>query len=144
MIEGLHTVSYAPDDQEVERTALAGGAAIQQLISDRDHLRRQTSAQQQEGMVLRTTSDDLRRRLLLVNQGYLELCTEMLCQFERFDGVLREALGDQQEALKNPDETTLIDLAQRLSPLRRASKDGDAGDVRTRRETETVRRPRQY
>jgi len=131
MTEGLQSVrpTVAASDEDLERTALAGATAIQQLISDRDHLRNLTNAQQRELVGLRARNDDLHRRLLLVRQSYLELATEMLGQFERFDGALREALGDQQGPDK-PTDATLIDLAQRLAPLHRASKYDDAGEAR--------------
>ncbi len=132
MTEGLQSVksTAAASDEDLERTALAGATAIQQLISDRDHLRNLTNAQQRELVGLRARNDDLRRRLLLVRQSYLELATEMLGQFERFDGTLSEALGDQKQGPDKPTDATLIDLAQRLAPPHRASKYDDAGEAR--------------
>ena len=130
MTEALQSVrsNAAASDEDLERTALAGATAIQQLISDRDHLRNLTNAQQRELVGLRARNDDFRRRLLMVRQSYLELATEMLGQFERFDGALSEALGDQKQ--DKPTDATLIDLAQRLAPPHRASKYGDAGEAR--------------
>lgn len=130
MSEGLQSVRSRASDEDVERTALAGATAIQQLISDRDHLRNLTNAQQRELVGLRARNDDLRRRLLLVRQSYLELATELLGQFERFDGTLSEALGDQQKGADKPTDATLIDLAQRLAPPHRPSKYDGAGEAR--------------
>jgi len=132
MTERLQSVksNASASDEDLERAALAGATAIQQLISDRDHLRNLTNAQQRELIGLRARNDDLRRRLLLVRQSYLELATEMLGQFERFDGTLSEALGDRKQNQDKPTDATLIDLAQRLAPTHRTSKYDDAGEVR--------------
>lgn len=117
MMEGLGS---APDPRHepetVESTALAGAAAIQRIISERDSLRNVTNSQQSEIAHLRSANNDLRRRLLMIRQHYLELATEILAHFEKFDGALREALQDPPPDASGSDDDRLVDLAQRLAP----------------------------
>jgi hypothetical protein len=108
-------------DETLESAALAGAAAIQRIIAERDSLRSWASSQQREITSLRNANEDLRRRMLLARQCYVELATRVLDNFEQFDGALREAPQDSRTPpLKEND--TLIDLAQRLSPTNRAWK----------------------
>ena len=77
-------------DQAVESAALAGATAIQKLVAERNGLRTQLVAQEQETAAYRAINNDLRRRLLLVHQHYVELATGIVGNLERFDGTLRE------------------------------------------------------
>ncbi len=104
-------------DESIESVALAGVAAIQRLIADRDNLRDCVNAQQRDLAALSSANDELRRRLALVRQQYLELGSRILAQLEQFDRVTREALQDNQTpepALQ--DDANLIALAHRLKP----------------------------
>lgn len=78
--------------QTVEQAALAGAAAIQRIIAERDKLRGLTQSQQSEITRLRAENDDSRRRVLEIRQHYLELATEVLSRFEKFDAALRKAM----------------------------------------------------
>ena len=60
-------------DQAVENAALAGAAAIQKLVAERNELRTRLAAQEQETAAYRALNNELRRRLLLVHQSYVEL-----------------------------------------------------------------------
>jgi len=107
----------ASSDESIESVALAGVAAIQRLIADRDNLRDCVNAQQRDLAALSSANDELRRRLTLVRQQYLELGSRILAQLEQFDRVTREALQDNQTpepALQ--DDANLIALAHRLKP----------------------------
>jgi len=124
------TTGQTSDSEEtVEHLALAGASAIQRLISDRDAFRNLTTEQQQELTGLRARNEDLHRRLLAVRQSYLTWATKILGQFEQFDEALREAVGENRETSSSPNDATLIDLAQRLSPTSRAQSHEDAGQA---------------
>lgn len=118
MIEGLPNGPKIESNDTVESTALAGAAAIQRIITDRDNLRNWAGAQHRELTALRAENDDLRHRVLLIRQRYLEFATEILGQFERFDGALREAFEEQLKTSEQAHDPTLVDLVQRLSPSR--------------------------
>lgn len=120
MIEELQDITKLTDSNEtVESTALAGAAAIQRLITDRNNLRTWASSQHRELTALRASNEDLRHRLLTIKQSYLELATRILEQFERFDGSLREALDDDGKPSEETEDPTLVNLARRLSPVGR-------------------------
>jgi len=78
-------------ERTLERTALAGAAAIQSIINERDELRGLTHAQQVQISRLARESGDARRRLAEIRRHYLELATVILERFEKFDAALRHA-----------------------------------------------------
>ena len=55
------------NDQAIETAALAGAAAVQKLVSERNELRTRLAAQEQETAAYRALNNELRRRLLLVH-----------------------------------------------------------------------------
>jgi hypothetical protein len=118
MIEGLRNGSGPKTEAEetIESTALAGAAAIQRIITDRDNLRNWANTQNREITALRTDNEGLRRRIVLIRQRYLELATGILDQFEKFDEALREILEEDSKKSAQSDDPILVDLAQRLSP----------------------------
>jgi hypothetical protein len=104
-------------EETIESVALAGAAAIQRLIADRDTLRDRVNTQQRELVSLSASNEELRCRLGLIRQQYLELGSRILAQLEQFDRVTREAIQDNQASLSTPqDEANLIALAHRLKP----------------------------
>jgi hypothetical protein len=110
-------VSDGGSDETIESVALAGVAAIQQLIAERDNLRNCVSAQQRDLAAMNAANDELRRRLGLIRQHYLELGRRILAQLEQFDRVTREAIEDTQATIPTPQEdANLIALAHRLKP----------------------------
>jgi hypothetical protein len=111
-------------EQSVESTALAGAAAIQQIITDRDGLREYASAQQRELAGLRAINQDLHRRIVQIRQSYVELGTKIITQLEQFDGATRDAMQDVQPAANRSEDSTLITLAHRLAPRNAHSSTG--------------------
>ena len=110
-------ISEGGSDATIESVALAGAAAIQRLIADRDNLRDRVGAQQRELVTLTAANEELRCRLGLIRQQYLELGSRILAQLEQFDRVTREAIQDNQVPLPTPqDDANLIALAYRLKP----------------------------
>jgi hypothetical protein len=101
----------------MERVALAGAAAIQRLIADRDSARNFANAQQRDLMALNAINEDLRRRIGLIRHHYVELGTRILAQLEQFDQATRDAMQDNQVAVPAPSEdANLVALAHRLKP----------------------------
>jgi len=78
-------------DQAVETAALAGAAAVQKLVAERNELRTRLAAQEQETAAYRALNNELRRRLLLVHQTYVEMAKSVVGDLERFDAALRES-----------------------------------------------------
>ena len=110
-------VSDGGSDDTIESVALAGVAAIQQLIAERDNLRNCVSAQQRDLAAMNAAKEELRRSLGLIRQHYLELGRRVLAQLEQFDRVTREAIEDNQATIPTPqEEANLIALAHRLKP----------------------------
>jgi hypothetical protein len=136
MIEGLTNVmtpkpqaqaSEGEPDETMESVALAGAAAIQCLIADRDNLRSRANTQQRELVALSAINEDLRRRVALIRHHYVELGTRILTQLEQFDQATRDAMQadphtasavqDNQHAAPTPSEDeNLVALAHRLRP----------------------------
>jgi predicted nucleic acid-binding Zn-ribbon protein len=126
MIEGLtHVMTPKPQaqasesesDETMESVALAGAAAIQRLIADRDNLRTRANAQQRELVALSAINEDLRRRVALIRHHYVELGTKILTQLEQFDQATRDAMQDNQHtAPASSEDANLVALAHRLRP----------------------------
>ena len=87
-------------DQAVENAALAGAAAIQKLVAERNELRTRLAAQEQETASYRALNNELRRRLLLVHQTYVEMAKGVVGDLERFDAALREAAQDAHATIE--------------------------------------------
>jgi hypothetical protein len=126
MIEGLTNVmtpkpqaqtSEGEFDEAMESVAIAGAAAIQRLIADRDNLRNRANAQQRELVALSASNEELRRRVALIRHHYVELGTRILTQLEQFDQATRDAMQDNQQTAQAPsDDPNLVALARRLRP----------------------------
>jgi len=123
MIEGLMNVmtpkpqgqtSEDATDETVERVALAGAAAIQRLITDRDGFRARATAQQRDLVALSAINEELCRRLALIRHHYVELATKIIRQLEQFDLATRDAM---QENVPAPSaDANLVALANRFKP----------------------------
>jgi len=132
MIEGLSSIMTPRSgdqgladgsDETVESVALAGAAAIQRLIADRDNLRNHANVQQRDLVALNAINEDLRRRLALIRHHYVELGTKILTQLEQFDQATRDAMHDIQSAAPSSSEdANLVALAHRLKPSPGASR----------------------
>jgi hypothetical protein len=125
MIEGTNILRRSPvrtlpggeSEHTVETVALAGAAAIERLIAERDLLKLRANAQQRDLVALSKINEDFRRCIALVRHNYLELGTKILAQVEQFDEVIRDATSDDRAAAEAPnDDAKLIALAHRLKP----------------------------
>jgi HPt (histidine-containing phosphotransfer) domain-containing protein len=106
-------------DETIESIALAGAAAIQRLIADRNALRNCISAQQQDLIALTTANQELLDRLRLFRRLYLEFGSRILAQLEQFDKLTREAIPSTRVGASAPeDDANLIALAHRLRPTK--------------------------
>ena len=115
-------------DETIESIALAGAAAIQRLIADRNNLRNCISTQQQDLIALSAANQELLDRLRLFRRLYLEFGTRILTQLEQFDRLTREAIGDTRAAATAPQEdANLIALAHRLRPNNGAARPTNGG-----------------
>lgn len=137
MIEGLINVmtpkpqgaSADESDATLEKVALAGAAAIQRIIAERDELRNRANTQQRELVALSAINEDLRRRIALIRHHYVELGTRILAQLEQFDQAFRDVSHDTQEAAAAPSEhANLVALAHRLKPNTGSSRSGEGRD----------------
>ena len=79
-------------DEAIETAALAGAAAIERLVAERNNLRQRVIAQQQELASMRAVNEDLRRRLFAIHQRYVDVAKRVVGQLEQFDGTIREVL----------------------------------------------------
>ena len=134
MIEGLKgaTRPSSPSptgdsDQTVESMAMAGATAIQHLITERDSLRGRTRAQEDELAGLRAANEDLRQHLTVIRDHYLGLATGVVTELNQIDQFFQAALQRPQDVTSGPEDSSLISLAERLSPNgRRADRATDA------------------
>ena len=86
-------------DQAIENAALAGAAAIQRLVAERNGLRNRLGAQQREVAALRAVNEDLRRRLILIHQRYVELAKRVVGELEQLDGAIRTVAQEAHNGL---------------------------------------------
>lgn len=109
-------------DETIESIALAGAAAIQRLVADRNSLRNCISAQQQDLIALTAANQELLDRLRLFHRLYLEFGTRILAQLKQFDQLAREATQSAGAvASAQEDHASLVALARRLRPDNGAS-----------------------
>lgn len=120
-------------DQAVETAALAGAAAVQKLVAERNELRTRLVAQEQETAAYRALNNELRRRLLLVHQSYVEMAKGVVGDLERFDGALRESAQDAHAVIE-----AQMQWEEQAAAAPAAPQNGAAGP-RTARESEPVR-----
>ena len=84
-------IAQAESDEELENAAVAGAAAVQRLIADRNNLRNQLAAS-------RAAEEELRQRLATQHQRYLELAKRIVAQLQQFDSTMRDAVRERTEA----------------------------------------------
>jgi uncharacterized membrane protein YccC len=102
-------------DQAIENAALAGAAAIQRLVAERNNLRTRLGVQERDMLALHAMNEDLRRRYLLIHQHYVELAKHIVGRLEQFDATIREVV---QEAHTGPilrEEVPAPGVVQRLA-----------------------------
>jgi len=64
---------------------------------------------------LRATNEDLRRHLTLIRDHYLGFATGVVTELNQIDQFFQAALQSSQHA-NGPEDSSLISLAERLSP----------------------------
>jgi len=108
MTEGSNHIVAIESDDELERSAVAGAAAIERLISDRNNLRNLLAAHERELAASRADQQDLKRQFAMLYQRYIELAKRVVSQLQQFDGAMREVMterldGTNAEATNAPD-----------------------------------------
>jgi hypothetical protein len=110
-------------DQTVEAVALAGAAAIQRLIAERDSFYHRMNSYQRDLAAQNAINGELRRRLSIVRYKYVEVARTILAQLEQLDKTTREAIGANLPPhaatdAKSPadDYANVHDLSQRFNP----------------------------
>ena len=88
MTEGYINIAQVESDEELETAAVAGAAAVQRLIADRNNLRDELAAS-------RAAEEELRRRLAAQHQRYIELAKRIVAQLHQFDSSMRDALRER-------------------------------------------------
>jgi cell division protein FtsB len=131
-----------PTEQAVENMALAGVAAVQKLIADRDNLRHRLNAQEQNMTKLRAANDELNRNLSMIRDltsaqereirnlrasndelrgnlnrlrdQYMGLVNKFLTQLRHIDSSIRDAVHWRQEG--QGEDSTVVSFVQRFAP----------------------------
>jgi hypothetical protein len=92
--------AQAESDEELENAAVAGAAAVQRLIADRNNLRNQLVAS-------RAAEEELRQRLATQHQRYIELAKRIVAQLQQFDSTMRDAVRERTEANTNYETASM-------------------------------------
>ena len=99
MTEGLRHFVPIESDEGLERSAVAGAAAIEKLIADRNNLRNLLATHERELAASRAAQEDLKRQLgYSINGTYIELGKRVVAQLQQFDGAMREAIAERPAA----------------------------------------------
>jgi hypothetical protein len=98
MTEESNQIVTIESDQDLERSAVAGAAAVERLISDRNNLRNILAAHERELAASRAAQESLKRRLGVLHQRYIELGKSIVSQLQQFDSAMREAMSDRSES----------------------------------------------
>ncbi len=126
MTDANERAEMPQSEPSVEQLALAGAAAVERLIADRDHLRNAAGVREREMSALRAVNEDLRRRLLILRQHYVEVATKVLGELERLDKATREAIGDMRAGAQRSEDSNLISIAERLAPTNGPGRSANA------------------
>ena len=98
MTEESNQIVAIESDEELERSAVAGAAAVERLISDRNNLRNILAAHERELAASRAAQESLKHRLGVLHQRYIELGKSIVSQLQQFDSAMREAMSDRSES----------------------------------------------
>jgi hypothetical protein len=98
-----------PHNQTLESVALAGAAAIQRLIAERNTYYQQATNQQRDLVALRAINEDLKRRIVLIRERYVGVGRTILAQLEQLDQTTREAMGVNPAQASDANVLTLGD-----------------------------------
>jgi hypothetical protein len=96
-------------NQTLESVALAGAAAIQRLIAERNSYYQRATSQQRDLVALRAINEDLRRRIVLIRERYVGVGRAILAQLEQLDQTTREAMGASSAQGSDANVLTLGD-----------------------------------
>jgi hypothetical protein len=106
-------------DQAIENAALAGAAAVQRLVAERNNLRTRLAAQQRELASMRAFNEELRRRLYVIHQRYVDVAKKVVGQLEQFDGTIREVVQEGYNGAapqrQEPQSQAAASLVRRLA-----------------------------
>jgi hypothetical protein len=118
-------------EQTLESIAVAGAAAIQRLIVERNSLRAHVNTQQGELANLSAANVELRRCVISIRHHYIELATKVLAQLEEFDQATRDLMQERQASSfrGKDDDANLVSLAHRLKPAGAKQSSTDASDL---------------
>src|SRR5262245_7244687 len=97
MTQESNQIVAIESDQELERSAVVGAAAVERLIADRNNLRSILAAHERELAASRAAQESLNRRLGVLHQRYVELAKSIVSQLQQFDSAMREAMSDRSE-----------------------------------------------
>jgi hypothetical protein len=86
MTEGFNHIA---SDQELETAAIAGAAAVERLITERNNFRTELAAS-------KAAQEELRRRFGLLHR-YIELSRKVVCELHQFDSLMRDDIGERAE-----------------------------------------------
>ena len=107
------TRDVASPDQSVESIAVAGAAAIQSLIIQRNGYFNRMNDQERELVTLNADNEELRRRIALIRENYVGVARSILAQLEQLDQITREAL---RGTLPRDDAANVVAVAHRFKP----------------------------
>ena len=99
MIEGSNHIVPIESDEGLERSAIAGAAAVERLIADRNNLRSILAAHERELAASRAAQDELKRLLGTLHQRFVELAKRVMSQLQQFDSTMREAMSERPETM---------------------------------------------
>jgi hypothetical protein len=96
MTEGFNHIA---SDKELEAAAIAGAAAVERLITERNDFRTELAAS-------KTAQEELKRRFGLLHRRYIELARKVVSELHQFDSLMREAIGERAEVINDEAEST--------------------------------------
>jgi hypothetical protein len=105
-------------DQAIENAALAGAAAVQRLVAERNNLRNRLAAQQRELAAMRAFNEELRRRFMVLHQRYVDVAKRVVGELEQFDGTIREVVQEGYNGAapkQEPRNAAAASLVRRLA-----------------------------
>lgn len=100
-------------DQAVENTAIAGAAAIRQIIGERNELRRERER-------LSAVNNELRDqigKITTVRDQYVQLASDLYAELKQIHHTIHATFEKARlSAAPENQDTNLVDLARRFSP----------------------------
>jgi hypothetical protein len=113
MTEGSNHIVAIETDDELERSPVAGAAAVERLIADRNNLRNLLAAHERELAASRAVQQDLKRQLAILHQRYIELAKRVVSQLQQFDGAMREVMSERLDGT-NAETTNAPDVKRQF------------------------------